>query len=395
MTLELSKIAAQVSAMGTDAAQRAAKRSSFVPIVLNLLAQHAADTELREKVERAITAGWGGAIPASEPLDAAFDPPALPGRLTIVATDGSQIYPDRHSLALYYVINVGGIVLRLGTGETPKAETTPTVCFDEEQLYGEDEYPVSAQVINARRAVAEVTRLAQLAIEEVKTAPTIALADGNIALRVQQAAIPAAEGIELQRTYIARLDALKLTQVPIAAFVSRPGTTAIIKLMQLATYSLDEVEARVTDYTGRPFGGLIDVAVFAALLAPGQRSAVFELATLWGKPYREAGHAIHFFYLNVGTPIRSAIARVEVPEWVANNAVWLGLVHSAIVDQCRITDIAYPYILTRADELAVITTGEKVNFEQMIGVEMLRHGIEASPSEKAAAKAIARYGKRR
>ena len=82
MTLELSGIAAQVSAMGKDAAQRAAQRSSFVPIVLNLLAQHAADTELREKVERAIQAGWGGAIPASEPLDAAFDPPALPDRVT-------------------------------------------------------------------------------------------------------------------------------------------------------------------------------------------------------------------------------------------------------------------------------------------------------------------------
>ena len=286
------------------------------------------------------------------------------------------------------MINVGGIVLRLGTGETPTAETTPTVCFDEEQLYGEDEYPVSAQVINARRAVAEVTRLAQLAIEEVKTAPTIALADGNIALRVQQEAHPGGRRQRTAKNVHRAARRVEAGQVPIAAFVSRPGTTAIIKLMQLATYSLDEVEARVTDYTGRPFGGLIDAAVFATLLAPGQRSAVFELATLWGKPYREAGHAIHFFYLNVGTPIRSAIARVEVPEWVANNAAWLGWVHSAIVDQCHITDIAYPYALARADELAVITTAEKTNFEQMIGVEMLRHGVEPSPSEKAAAKAI-------
>jgi hypothetical protein len=52
-------------------------------------------------------------------------------------------------------------------------------------------------------------------------------------------------------------------------------------------------------------------------------------------------------------------------------------------------------VLTRADELAVITNAEKANFEQMIGVELLRRGIEARPSDKAATKAFARYGKRR
>lgn len=395
MTLELSKVTAQVTAMGQSAAQRASARALIVPIVRDLLVTYATDAELRVKVEQAIAIGWGGAIPRTDPLDGVFDPPTLPDRMTVVAADGSQIYPDHHSLALYYVINVGSIVLRLGTGETPATASNPLVCFDEAELYGEEDYLVSGPAINARRAVAEMTRLAQLAIEEAKTAPTFALADGNIALRVQQAAVPPAEAERLQQEYIAQLDALRAHHVASAGFISRPGATAVVKLLQLATYSLDDVESRVRNYKGRPFDGLLDTALFARQLAPGQRSAVFELASQWGEPYRKTGHAICFFYLNTGTAHRPVIARVEVPEWVASDASLLGLAHGAIIDQSRIADSAYPYALTRADELAVITNAEKANFEQMIGVEMLRHGMEAGPSEKAATKAIARYGKRR
>jgi len=396
MTLDLSKIAAQVGAMGSNAAQRAKERSLLIPELLALLARHADDASLRDKAGEAFRFGWGGAIPASEPLDYALDPPSLPNRITLVAADGSQVYPDRHSLTLYYMINIGSIVLRLGTGEKPIAETTPEVYFDDEQLYGEDEYPVSAQVINAQRAVQEMRRLADIAVEEAKQAPTVALADGNIALRVKQEGIPADKRDKLERDYVAQLNALRAGQVATSGYISRPGATSVVRLMQLARDCPPERIAEfVKNNTIRPFGGIGDTPVFEALLDPGQRSAVFRLATQWGKPYQVTGHAIHFFYLNVGTPLRAVVARVEVPEWVASDGEKLGLVHSAIVDQCHITDIAYPYVLTRADELAVITTSEKASFERMIGVEMLRHGVESGPSQKAATKTIARYGKKR
>ncbi len=396
MTLELSKITAQVSAMGASAAQRLGQREKLVPIVRGLLGQYAADPELSAKVDRAKEAGWFGAIPAAEPIDARYDPPALPDRLTIVAADGSQIYPDRHGLALYYVINVGSFALRLGSGETPRAETTPTVCFDEAALYGDGEQLVSSQLVSARRAVAEMTQLAQRAMEEAQAAPTIALMDGSLVLRAEHETIPAAERDRLQDGYVTRLDALKKAGVAIAGFISRSGTTSVTKLLELATFPLDEVVTRVKNQKGRPFDGLIvDTKVFESLLAPGQRSAVFEMWQGWNRLYRNSGHSIHLFYLNVGAPPRPVIARVEVPEWIAADAALLGLAHAAIVEQCRVTGIAYPYALTRADELAVITTEEKANFERMIGVELLRRGVEPSLSEKAATKAMARYGKRR
>jgi hypothetical protein len=395
MTLELNKIAAQVNAMGANAAQRLSDRESLLPIVRGYLGQYAADPELPAKIKRAQDAGWFGAIPASEPIDAVFDPPALPDRLNIVAADGSQIYPDRHGLALYYVINVGSIALRLGSGETPHAETAPTVCFDDAQLYSGEQL-ASSQLVSARRAVEEMKHLARRAIDETKAAPTVALMDGNLALRAEHETIPAAERDRLQAEYIAQFNALKAAQVVTAGFISRSGTTSVTKLLELAALPLDEVGTRVKNQKGRPFNGLIiDTRIFESLLAPGQRSAVFELWQGWNRMYRDAGHSLHLFYLNVGAPLRPAIARVEVPEWVAADPTRLGMAHAAIVDQCRITGIAYPYALTRADELAVIKSDEKANFERMIGVELLRRGIEPAPSEKAATKAMARYGRKR
>ncbi len=395
MTLELSKIAAQISAMGQNAVQRLGERESLLPVVRGYLAQYADDPELQSKLDRAIEAGWFGAIPSGEPIDAVFDPPALPDRVNVVAADGSQIYPDPHSLALYYVINVGSIVLRLGSGETPHTKTTPTVCFDEEHLFGDGEQLVSSQLVNARRALAEITQLSQLAVEEAR--PTaIALLDGSLALNVQHETISGAERERLLDGYIARLDALERARVPVAGFISRSGTSSVAKLLELAACPLDEIEARVKNRRGRPFGGLlVDTRLFETLLQPGQRSAVFELRQGWNRMYRDAGHAIHVFYLNVGRSTRPNIARVEVPAWVAQDAALLGLAHAAILDQCHVTENAYPYALTRADELAVISMAEKTRFEQMIGVELLRHGIATGPSEKAATKALARYGKGR
>ena len=373
MTLELSKVAPRVSELGRSAAQRASTRASTAPRIRDLLRAHRVDAELREKVERAVKLRWVGAIPQTEPLDGAIDPPALPDRMTLVAADGSQIYPDRHGVALYYVINVGSIVLRLGTGDTPITESEPAVYFDDDDLLGEDDYPAPAQAINARRAVAEMTRLATVAVEEAKLAPTVALADGNIALRVQQEGISARERARLEHDYLAQLDRLRGAKIATASFISRPGATSVVRLMQLAEQcALDTVAEFVKHTKGRPYDGMTDTPVFEALLEPGQRSAIFRAAaTQCSAPYERAGHAIHFFYVNVGAPTQPNIARVETPEWVAHDDDLLGFAHAALVEQCRVTASAYPYVLTRADELAVITSAEKANFEQMICVELL------------------------
>jgi hypothetical protein len=249
-------------------------------------------------------------------------------------------------------------------------------------------------LINARRTVQEIVTLTRLACAEVGEAPVVALSDGNIALRVKQESIPAREGESLQAEYMAQLNRLRAAGVTLGSFISRPSATSVVRLMHLATECPRD---RITEYVKnrpRPFEGVTDTPVFAEHLKPGERSAIFKQTTQWSKPYEEAGHAIHFFYVNVSTTERDTLVRIELPEWVAANSDRVALLHAAVVDQCRVTSEPYPYVLTRADELAVITTREKAALDDLIATEMLAHELTALPSEKAATKTLARYGKR-
>ena len=246
MTLELNKVTHQVAQLGEHAARRQQLAREAVPEILRLLRTYATDAALRELVTAAIKASWTGGIPFGEPIDAAIDPRPLPERFTVVAADGSQVYPDRHGIALYYAINIGSIVLRFGTGEVPLAESEPVICFEAAQLSDDFGNLVSSQLINARRALQEIMRLAARACTEIQLAPTVALSDGNLALRVKQEGIPEREGQQLQADYIAQLDWLRESNVCLGSFISRPSSTSIVRLIDLAERTtLDRVSEYV------------------------------------------------------------------------------------------------------------------------------------------------------
>jgi len=134
------------------------------------------------------------------------------------------------------------------------------------------------------------------------------------------------------------------------------------------------------------YRGLTDRALFGFLL-PGQRSSLFVRGTAANEEFRKRGHTICTFYLNTG----SDVARIEVPQWVAESPEQLDLIHAAVYDQCRLNN-GYPYVLTRADELAVILGAEREALESMIVRAMVRHGLDfLEVSQKAQQKKVARW----
>ncbi len=387
MTLELSKITSQVVHLGQQAAQRKRELDAITPHVREILYVHREDEQLLELAQRATeTKRWRGAIPIGEPLDSAIDPPALPARLSIVAGDGSQIYPDSHGIALYYLINVGTIAFRHGSGQAPIVNTYPSVSSEAESL--SDDELISGPLVNARRDVGELTHIVEIALAESVNLPTVALMDGLLALWVQTAAIPEAEQDRVQRDYLQQLDRLHEASLPIGAFLSRPRSTNLTQLAYLATFDdREKALSYVLNSRGVAFKGLRDVTVLAGLLRPGQRSALFEVAPAWNTIYRDRGHSIHFFYVHVGTPTQAILARVEVPVWVAHSRSAVDLLHAAIVEQCKIS-VGYPYVLARAHEIAVVTNAERAEFERMIGQQLTRLGLDAQLSEKAQQKSL-------
>jgi NurA domain len=107
--------------------------------------------------------------------------------------------------------------------------------------------------------------------------------------------------------------------------------------------------------------------------------------------YERAGHRIVFFYLNVARPndSRPIIARVEVPEWVTkDNPEALDLAQQAVYADCKLT--AFPYVLARAHELAVVGSAEHADLEAMVTQFLLRNGLLPQTSAKAWQKSLMR-----
>jgi hypothetical protein len=388
--LELNKVLEQIDQMGQTLANRARHRERVLPAAWELLHVFAHEQEhLRDVAESEAGQRLRCASPGEEPLDQAYPAPEMPERVTLVAADGSQIYPDRHGLAFYYVVNVGSIVFRHGTGEAPEVATEPHLLYTEEQIYPEG-VPVSSDLVSARRDLAEMRALAERTLAEPAAGPPrVALGDGPLLIWLQRAAVPEAQQQQILSDYLACLGQLREGGAAVAGFVSRPLSAEVVALLYLAHLEPSE-RGEIGGLAATDYRGLTDRALFG-FLQPGERSALFVRGTAANRDFATRGHAIAFFHLHTGTEI----ARVEVPEWVARDADQLALVHATVYDQCRFNN-GYPYVLTRADEQAVILGQEREALEEMIVRAMARYGLGLPElSRKAQQKHVARWRRRR
>ncbi len=404
MTLNLTKLGGPLDQMGRELAQREATSRQLLALALQWLDAYSADVvSLRARAEMARdTMGWRGAIPTDEPLQPAHPLPPHPPRLGLVAADGSQIEPDRHGAALYALINIGSIVMELGTGKTPQADSQPILYYTEDDLY-EDKRLLQGNLLDTRRDIGELEKLADLAAK-VATRPVVTLTDGTLLLWVLDESPAARRKARLDR-YLACLDHLKREGAAVAAFTSRPRYADVVNLLHLASlgegFSSQQLEEN-------PQEGLTDRALFM-FLPPGERSALFVSGTPVNAEYRrhDPDHEILFFYMNVGEEGYNEIARVEVPRWVTTRrpagwspADWPGdyrlldLIQAAIYAQCRPTD-GYPYVLARAHELALVSVEEQRDLERRVIAAMAQHGIWVRRSEKARLKELTGSSRKR
>ena len=394
MALELNKLTESVQALSANAAQRLTELGERLPAALAVLnAIGLADDELRRKVDAALKLRWAGAIPTDEPINASFPLPPHPARANVIAADGSQIYPDRHGVSLYYLINVGSIIFRHGLAEAPSTNSQPQVFYEDADLYEEDGGQIPSALIDAERDVRELGALAGLAAAEAGAAPTVTLLDNGLLLYISLQTQNQRLVDEVLRGYLEQLDALKKSGAAVAGVVDRPRAASVVRLLRLSTLKPEEITEEELRRLG-PFQHLTDGMLFGALTL-GARSALFVNASPANLDrYKPKGHTVYFFYLNAGRAGKESILRVEVPEWVAQDKARLDLVHAAIVEQSQVTD-GFPYVLMRAHELAVVTMAERREFDQMITGALIRRGLSPSISQKAQGKAWTGAGKRR
>ncbi len=370
----------QIEAMSLEIAGRRAKYQELVNKARQALATFdAVDAWLLERI-KSITdmdPTWRGARPCDEHLNARFIPPPAAENASLISVDGSQVYPNRHGPALYYLINTGVILLRQGADEAPLTETAPQVFYTEDELYDDKLNLLNAQAINGLRESAEMRELARWAERErdhwgADAARLIlAMTDGPLLIWISEEEKSAAgEKAAWQRVqaYLAELQSIQSSQAIPIGYVARPRSANVLRLLHAA--QLAEKELNKETVRNSRYRALTDTALFKDLL-PNQRSALFSSTAKVNEDFAQANQRICFFYINVARNRHTPhIARVDIPEWAAKQPGMLDRVHRAIYRDCDGAD--YPYTLIRAHELAVVTYQERRQLEEMLAIAYMR-----------------------
>jgi hypothetical protein len=313
----------------------------------------------------------------------------------LIASDGSQIYPDTHGVALYFLLNVGVIVLRQGSGEAPDTETRSRVFFDERDLYDDADRLIETDKVNARRDLWELRILAESARRERQQLGgdldriLVALDDGPLLLWMPQRLTDTQQERRVEE-FARELDSLQRMQAVPMGYVDRPRSANVLRLLHLAGLERDKINKE--SLRANPFRGLSDRGLFRHLLQPGERTGLFTATSEINDTYAKQGQRIAFCYWNVARgagPDDSRIVRVEVPEWAAKHEILLDAALAAVWTDCKLT--GYPYVLARAHELAVVSHHERAAFDQMVRIELMRQKLLVEESAKQTQKgALAR-----
>ncbi len=324
-----------------------------------------------------------------EPLDWHGANEPLPSDHVVIATDGSQIEPDRHGPADFFLLNIGWAVVRYGSEPYADLASEPTLYHEPKDTYithGERRVPIQDRHLSAKRAVEEITQAVDLAEGwEPLALPLTVLGDGTLLQWVLDDRPDDFLRVALLRPYVDQLARLRDLGVPLGSYISRPRS------IEVATMLHETICRQPTGGCGPCERGIGQPCVFDRLpdrelfrfLELGERSALFEMAVPSGLAEYYAGLEPRFFYLNVG----SEIARVEVPPWTADDPARLALVQAVIMDQCQ-KGLGYPNVLARAHEQAVVTGQDRMAFEYLLDAVLAREGVPARTSEKLHSKRV-------
>lgn len=422
--LDFSKVTTQIQSFASEHTRALPQlQAALTEAARRLHASGPAWAETRDKIAASRTswlvADW------REPPDLREAPPPRPMPCTVFATDGSQIVADRHDIALCYLLNIGLIALRYGTGERAYLASRPALAFPEDDLLDEfqgEQASIAPRRLTIRRLLAEFAGLAQMIAENMpvpnpsgasdpagdlfttregysvptgmqSTAdrPALALLDGSLILWPLESEKETFR-VESLQTLQSHLETAREHRVPVAGYISKPASRDVVNALRIfrcphpradCDHYCPNRSRPKPDYVAPDCAGterITDADLFAQILAPGERSAVFGSRSKILQEY-EVAHRICFFYLHTGREV----ARVEIPHWVAADAELLAWTHTLCCDQARKGD-GYPVALAEAHEMAIVRGAERDAFFRLMEREFVQSHLPVAVTRKAISK---------
>jgi len=394
MSLDLTRVASQVGEMLSRLKSGLNERQEHLRFALDTVSSQADRIgDLRKKIASGRTT-WLVADPV-DGLDRHYQAQPLPADFTVLATDGSHIDVDRHRSARCYLINIGSVILHYGASPEALLGSLPSLYTSEEDLVISPagtqkgrEQPVEGPLLGIKRGVDECRRLVELAEELSLGSSSLALLDGTLILWGLEAYPEFVAETLLDKGFLDSLTRLKKLnrdkKAALASFISLPRATDVVNALRVAVCPYDPPNCDVHCPGGKrdcdTLASVRDGELFSELLDLGERSALFvSQSSVVTRRYGE--HRVYFFYIR----LEDEIARVEVPQWVAQDADLLSLTHGLVLDQCR-RGQGYPVALSEAHEQAVVTMADRENFWHLVESSLIEEKMPTPTSGKNRSK---------
>ena len=333
-----------------------------------------------------------------ERLDSSYSPPPLPDDYCVVGVDGSHIDVSRHIPAHCYLINIGGMALRYGSEPEAEVFSEPRLYAETDELVIRDrlapyrEETISGALLDAKRAVEELRGVLENLRDLPPDLPALGLMDGSLIMFGMHRHPDFVVRHLVDDGFVEILDELRLMAserpVAVASYISLPRSMEVVNALRVSAcpYPVPNcdrecgTELREARPCEKEVGGVLDRELFANMIGMSERTAVFESnAGIVQDHY--GGHGVSFFYVRTD----EEVGRVEVPDWVAADEALLGLVHSLVVEQCRLGP-GYPVALKEAHEQAVVTSADRQYFVELVADALEQQGLPVYSSEKNISK---------
>ncbi len=393
MSLDLTRVAAQVISMISGLRDKRAEQEKHLRFALDTIESPGIDLDA---LKRKIKAGKTTWLVADivEGLNKRYPAPPIPTDFTVMAADGSHIDVDRHRSTRCNLINIGAAVISYGSKPDADLSSVPHLYSDDKDLAitppgGGHEQPVEGTILGIKRSIEECRHLADLASGLPKDSTALALLDGTLILWGLEAYPEFVTDVLLTDGLLRYLDKIRKLnsdrRLALASYISFPRSTDVVNVLRVAICpnEIPDCDKQCPPEKGRDceaVAGVRDRDLFMNLLESGERSALFLSPSNIVKEYY-GEHRVYFFYLRAD----DEIARIEIPQWVAENKDLLNLTHGLILDQCQ-RGHGYPVALSEAHEQAVVTGADRENFWELVESTMVDEHLPSPSSGKSLSK---------
>ena len=290
---------------------------------------------------------------------------------SVLAIDGSQVYPDRHMYGINcFLINTGQALLEYDQPSTAKFQSIPHILIPENIIPEiQDNNYTSHDLIDLKREEIELETSFKSAFELNKkytqqNTPFVVLVDGSLIFWQLESKHPDIKKYFLSQ-YMNQLNNFYENNIPIAGYISMPKSKELINLIKIGLCKFEcadciKCHSQNDIFPCKDVDHVLDSQLKSELLPSNYRSTIFYSNSKITELYPEHLKPC-FLYLNIG----KEIVRIEFPIWITQKNDNVDLICKVAIDQAN-KGQGYPVVLAEAHEQAVIKGPDKDIFLQLL-----------------------------